>query len=244
MTKAQERLAVYIFGVVFVVAILITAIVYPKPTPFQYTVFRIVLALACAGIAAFVPGFIEVAVSTIIKAGGAIAVFVIVFFWNPAPLFVEAPPISGTVLGPNEYPADSIIEVRPTKAELAAAPKVPPGDVTLSYKNATRDDLKLFVFDFSKQQTPTNSPFATNIFWQAWPFPADGNFRTYSQFRETTGWFAFVVGRFRSDKQSVEPFYLKTVNVLYSHQPTLTVSSTGNPMHPFDATFGERTVTK
>jgi hypothetical protein len=43
-----------------------------------------VLALACGGIGAVIPGILEVKVSKAIKAGGAIAIFVIVYFWNPA----------------------------------------------------------------------------------------------------------------------------------------------------------------
>jgi len=83
---SHERLAVFLFGVVFVVALLVLAVVFPEPSPFQYTVFRIVLALAAAGIAAFIPGFLEVEVGSVVKAGGAIAVFVVVYFFSPAGL--------------------------------------------------------------------------------------------------------------------------------------------------------------
>jgi hypothetical protein len=86
MTKSQERVLAFLFGVCFVVVLLVLAIVFPNPTPFQYTVFRIVLALAAAGTAAMIPGFITARVSTVIRAGGALAVFVIVFFFSPAGL--------------------------------------------------------------------------------------------------------------------------------------------------------------
>ncbi|MBY5637730.1 hypothetical protein HFO39_23670 [Rhizobium leguminosarum] len=90
-----ERIAVFAFGVVFVAAILALAVFVPYPTTYQYTVFRIVLALAAAGVAALIPGFLEVSlrtkVSTAIKAGGAIAVFVIVFFFSPAALVTNPP---------------------------------------------------------------------------------------------------------------------------------------------------------
>ena len=76
--------AVFAFGVVFVAVLLLIAIKIPRPTPFQYTVFRIVLALAAAGVAAFIPGLIGVEMSSAIKAGGAMAVFVIVYFYSPA----------------------------------------------------------------------------------------------------------------------------------------------------------------
>jgi hypothetical protein len=89
--RLGPRIAVFTFGVVFIITLLILAARFPDPTPFQYTVFRIVLALAAAGIAAFIPGFLDVKVSTFVAAGGAFAVFVIVFFFSPAKLVVQGP---------------------------------------------------------------------------------------------------------------------------------------------------------
>lgn len=66
---------VFAFGFVFVVTLLVIAFRFPDPTVFQYTVFRIVLALAAAGIAAFVPGFLKLQISNWLSAGGALAVF-------------------------------------------------------------------------------------------------------------------------------------------------------------------------
>src|SRR5260221_10591783 len=89
MNKKHQQLAAYGFGVLFVVALILLAIIFPTPTPFQYTVFRVVLALAAAGIAAMIPGFVQVTVSTWLKAGGALGVFVVVFFFNPAQLVIQ-----------------------------------------------------------------------------------------------------------------------------------------------------------
>ncbi len=86
VNKSDEKKLAFIFGVVFVVALLFVALFVPNPTPFQYTVFRIVLALAAAGVAAMIPGFLQVTVSTWIRAGGALAIFVIVYFYAPAAL--------------------------------------------------------------------------------------------------------------------------------------------------------------
>jgi hypothetical protein len=73
------------------------AVIFPQPTPFQYTVFRIVLALAGAGIAALIPGFIEVAIElaykNVIRAGGALGVFIVLYFFSPASL-VATPSVS------------------------------------------------------------------------------------------------------------------------------------------------------
>ena len=91
MTKRMERLAVFAFGVVFVVVMLVLAVAIPNPTPTQYDTFKIVLALAAAGVAAFIPGFLEVTVPGWIRAGGALAVFVLVFTKSPATLVVSGP---------------------------------------------------------------------------------------------------------------------------------------------------------
>lgn len=87
--RLGPRLAVFVFGVVFVITLLVLAIRFPHPTPFQYTVFRIVLALAAAGVAAFIPGFLDVRVSTFLTASGAFAVFAVVYFFSPAKLVVK-----------------------------------------------------------------------------------------------------------------------------------------------------------
>jgi hypothetical protein len=87
--RRGERRAVFVFGVLFVSLLTALALFVPAPTAFQYTVFRIVLALAAAGIAAFIPGFINVTVNDWVRAGGAIAVFVIVYFFSPAKLVYD-----------------------------------------------------------------------------------------------------------------------------------------------------------
>ncbi len=86
MNKATERILAFLFGVIFVIALLVLAVVIQTPTPFQYTVFRIVLALAAGGVASMIPGFLEVTISNWLRAGGALAVFVVVYFFNPAQL--------------------------------------------------------------------------------------------------------------------------------------------------------------
>lgn len=78
-----------ISGVVFVAACVMLAIRFPEPTPFQLFVFRTVLALSAAGAAAAIPGFLSVTMNLsgfAIRAGGALAVFLIVYRLNPATL--------------------------------------------------------------------------------------------------------------------------------------------------------------
>jgi hypothetical protein len=75
---------------VFVVVILYMAWFVPNPTPTQWFTFRVVLALAAAGVGALLPGLISVAAPPYIRAGGALALFVLVFWFNP-PKLVSGP---------------------------------------------------------------------------------------------------------------------------------------------------------
>ena len=86
MNKTIQIALAFIFGVVFVGTLMVAAIAIPNPSPFQFFVFRIVLALAAAGVAAMIPGFLEVKFGKWLRATGAIAVFAIVYLVNPAAL--------------------------------------------------------------------------------------------------------------------------------------------------------------
>lgn len=57
MNKTTERYLAFFFGVGFLVALLVLAIFFPNPSPFQYFVFRSVLSLAASGFATMLPGF-------------------------------------------------------------------------------------------------------------------------------------------------------------------------------------------
>jgi hypothetical protein len=89
MSKRTEQRVAWGFAAMLIIAMLVLAVFIPDPKPFQYTVFRIVLAIAIAGLAAMIPGFLEITLSNWLRAGGALAVFVIVFFFSPAQLVVE-----------------------------------------------------------------------------------------------------------------------------------------------------------
>jgi hypothetical protein len=81
-----ERITIFVFGLTFLVTLLVLAIFFSAPTSFQYTVFRVTLALAAAGIGAFLPGFLEVRYKSYVRAGGALALFVLIYFFSPAAL--------------------------------------------------------------------------------------------------------------------------------------------------------------
>ncbi|WP_417909569.1 hypothetical protein [Candidatus Electronema sp. PJ] len=48
--EAHTKLLAFFFGLCFAVIMLVLAVWFPKPTAFQYMVFRITLALAAAGV--------------------------------------------------------------------------------------------------------------------------------------------------------------------------------------------------
>jgi hypothetical protein len=89
MKKDTEKILVFAFGLLFITTLLVIAIAIPEPTKFQWNIFKTILALSGAAIAAFLPGFINVEINNYIRAGGSLAVFVILFFYNPAELVVD-----------------------------------------------------------------------------------------------------------------------------------------------------------
>ncbi len=90
--KNWEKLTSFAFGIVFIAVLLSMAFLVPNPTATQWFVFRVVLALAAAGIGAIIPGLIVVEVSKVVRAGGAIALFVLVYWFNPPKLVVSDKP--------------------------------------------------------------------------------------------------------------------------------------------------------
>jgi hypothetical protein len=73
----------FVFGVTFVLVMLAFAVGYPNPTPFQVKVFVTVLALAAAGVGAVLPGYIDVGYKHWLRAGGAVALFAVVYLIQP-----------------------------------------------------------------------------------------------------------------------------------------------------------------
>jgi hypothetical protein len=87
--ESWEKIAAFSFDVVFLAIILIVVILVPNPTAAQMLIFRVVLAMAAAGIAAVVPGFLQLNIPTYLRAGGAIAVFALIYWVNPASLVTD-----------------------------------------------------------------------------------------------------------------------------------------------------------
>jgi len=92
--KPLETLEIVLLslGVGLIVITLVMALATPTPTTFQIWVFRVNMALGAACIGALIPGFIELS-GTIgeiaIRAGGAIALFLVVYLINPPASVVD-----------------------------------------------------------------------------------------------------------------------------------------------------------
>lgn len=81
------------FGLTFIITLLVLAVAFPASTPFQYFVFRVVLALAAAGAAGAIPGMtgpkLKPSTKFLLHVGSALAVFVIVYTQDPAKLVLN-----------------------------------------------------------------------------------------------------------------------------------------------------------
>jgi hypothetical protein len=81
-----ELWVVFGFGAIFLIARLAIAILVPNPTVDQEAVFRTVLSLSAAGVAAALPGLLSIeskTAATTISGTGALGVFVLVYLFNP-----------------------------------------------------------------------------------------------------------------------------------------------------------------
>ncbi len=78
-----DKILAFVFGVVFTGVLLLIAYKDRHPTDTARQIYRVVLALDAAGIGAVIPGMISLN-QPVIRAGGAISLFVIVYWFNPS----------------------------------------------------------------------------------------------------------------------------------------------------------------
>lgn len=76
-------------GTFFTLVILGLVVFIPCPTSSQFGIFHIIISISAAGLAAVIPGFLEVEQKGIWRAGGALAVFALVFFGKPEKAFAS-----------------------------------------------------------------------------------------------------------------------------------------------------------
>jgi hypothetical protein len=83
-----EIVLAFLFGCLALAAVLWLAFANASLTDPQFQILRIVLALAGGGVGAVIPGFLDLHMTTgtkaTVRAGGALAVFVVLYFWSPA----------------------------------------------------------------------------------------------------------------------------------------------------------------
>jgi len=87
-TRQLELVLAFVFGCVALAAVLWLAFRAETLSEQQFEILRIVLALAGGGVGAVIPGFLDLSVKAstklALRAGGALAVFVVLYFWSPA----------------------------------------------------------------------------------------------------------------------------------------------------------------
>lgn len=75
----------------FLLAIPIIALFFiPEPSSYQFFAFRVCFGLGGAGVASHIPGWLNVNINNWVKAGGAIAIFVLLWFFNPPALITTS----------------------------------------------------------------------------------------------------------------------------------------------------------
>lgn len=76
-------LLAFLFGVLFLAAMLTFSILFPNPTAWQIRIWIPTLALSAAGVGAVLPGFLEIKYKSLVRATGALGLFVIVYLFQP-----------------------------------------------------------------------------------------------------------------------------------------------------------------
>lgn len=95
ITPTWQLITGLIIGVIFLFLSGIAAIFIPSPTEWQLFVFRGVFAISLSAIITIIHGFIEIesrSKSVTIFAGGAVAIFVLIWLVNPPGLIPPPPP--------------------------------------------------------------------------------------------------------------------------------------------------------
>jgi hypothetical protein len=81
-----QTIILLIISVAFLTVLLILILRFPNPTASQFFIFRVILALAAAGIGAIIPGYLGAEGKQneiLFRAGGAILLFVLVYLVDP-----------------------------------------------------------------------------------------------------------------------------------------------------------------
>jgi hypothetical protein len=87
VSKLEIGLA-FVFGCLALATVLWLAFRRDSLNDRQFEILRIVVALAGGGVGAVIPGYLDVSLKAgarlALRAGGALGVFVVLYFWSPA----------------------------------------------------------------------------------------------------------------------------------------------------------------
>jgi hypothetical protein len=81
-SRDWEKITLFVFGTVFFIVLLAIAWIDPHPSNSSWYIYIWVLAMAAGGVAALLPGAINVNLNPAIRASGAIAIAVLVFYFG------------------------------------------------------------------------------------------------------------------------------------------------------------------
>jgi hypothetical protein len=87
-----SNVVVFSFGVLLMSVVLAISFSVSRPNRFQYFILRVVLSLAAAAIAAGIPGFLNLQIGGVLRAGGALGIFVLVYAFNPPSMIKRGSP--------------------------------------------------------------------------------------------------------------------------------------------------------
>jgi len=106
--NGENRLGIWLafgFGCVFVAVILALAFTSNTLDVRRFEILRIVLALAGGGIGGVIPGFLDLnmraGAKLALRAGGGLAVFIVLYFWSPAHWVAEPEAVNQHTSGAN-----------------------------------------------------------------------------------------------------------------------------------------------
>jgi hypothetical protein len=224
MSKTLQISLAFAFGVVFIGVMLAISLAVPYPSDFQLLTFRVTLALAAGGVAAMLPGFLSVHIPKTVRAGGALAGFAAIYFFNPAALPIRGIPTGAEGLFVKRIAEDrNLVEYYWKQADLkfrfpsekwtistrAAAAGL--GDMTLQYGDAKDVQMQMHVSLLDAKYRDKWDEFEKNTvsLWrgtiaQFGPFSADDIF--------IDGRSAFTIhGTIRGEVQGK-----KTVDLIYA----------------------------
>ncbi len=82
MNQSNKKiLPITIIGVIFILILIFISIKFPSTIQEYFGIYKTILAISCAGLAAILPGFININYKGFLRAGGALGVFTFIFLF-------------------------------------------------------------------------------------------------------------------------------------------------------------------